>query len=360
MCSSPCTLQLIVYVIIVMILRRSSAFGVLLLLLIQISVGFAVGKDVHRNKIKSSHREFDTNRKILQKNDTVQNVLKNYLENMPMQDHLKEFVTRCGSISRLKSIGKSTKGFNIWALEISDKPGRGEPEPHVKLVGNLHGDEPTGRALTMALAEWLCKNYETDADAKRIVNDVHLWLVPSMNPDGFAARKRENINDKDLNRNFPDRFTDPSMEPTGEEEAETAVMMKWSLTQHFVASLAFHEGAVVANYPWDGTADKTTKYEACPDDDTFKYLASTYAKAHANMSSADNKEFPNAGGITNGAAWYPIYGSMQDWNYLRAGCMEVTLEVSESKWPSESVLPQLFKDNLPAMLAYIKAAALGG
>lgn len=343
-----------------MILRRSSAFGVLLLLLIQISVGFAVGKDVHRNKIKSSHREFDTNRKILQKNDTVQNVLKNYLENMPMQDHLKEFVTRCGSISRLKSIGKSTKGFNIWALEISDKPGRGEPEPHVKLVGNLHGDEPTGRALTMALAEWLCKNYETDADAKRIVNDVHLWLVPSMNPDGFAARKRENINDKDLNRNFPDRFTDPSMEPTGEEEAETAVMMKWSLTQHFVASLAFHEGAVVANYPWDGTADKTTKYEACPDDDTFKYLASTYAKAHANMSSADNKEFPNAGGITNGAAWYPIYGSMQDWNYLRAGCMEVTLEVSESKWPSESVLPQLFKDNLPAMLAYIKAAALGG
>jgi hypothetical protein len=40
--------------------------------------------------------------------------------------------------------------------------------------------------------------------------------------------------------------------------------------------------------------------------------------------------------------------------------MEVTLEVSQSKWPPESMLPQLFKDNLPAMLDFIKVSALGG
>lgn len=30
---------------------------------------------------------------------------------------------------------------------------------------------------------------------------------------------------------------------------------------------------------------------------------------------------------------YPIYGGMQDWNYIHAGCFELTLEVSDDKWP---------------------------
>lgn len=36
---------------------------------------------------------------------------------------------------------------------------------------------------------------------------------------------------------------------------------------------------------------------------------------------ATSKEFQ--GGITNGAQWYPLYGGMQDWNYMAADCMEV-------------------------------------
>lgn len=80
----------------------------------------------------------------------------------------------------------------LWALEIADHPGQAEPEPAVKYVGNVHGDEPTGRALTLALAEWLCANHKSDPRAKRIVTSMHLWLVPSMNPDGFDARSRGN------------------------------------------------------------------------------------------------------------------------------------------------------------------------
>ena len=34
------------------------------------------------------------------------------------------------------------------------------------------------------------------------------------------------------------------------------------------------QGAVVANYPWDGTPDGFTRYAACPDDATFRALAS--------------------------------------------------------------------------------------
>lgn len=48
----------------------------------------------------------------------------------------------------------------LWALEISDHPGVAEAEPAVKYVGGVHGDEPTGRVLTLALGEWLCANFK--------------------------------------------------------------------------------------------------------------------------------------------------------------------------------------------------------
>jgi hypothetical protein len=38
------------------------------------------------------------------------------------------------------------------------------------------------------------------------------------------------------------------------------------------------------------------------------------------------QEFPD-GGTTNGASWYPIYGSMQDWSYVVGHCLELTLEL---------------------------------
>lgn len=42
--------------------------------------------------------------------------------------------------------------------------------------------------------------------------------------------------------------------------------------------------------------------------------------------------------MTNGAAWYPLYGGMQDWNYLWASTIDVTMELSVVKYPDASTL----------------------
>lgn len=67
------------------------------------------------------------------------------------------------------------------------------------------------------------------------------------------------------------------------------------------------QGAIVANYPWDGSTSPNTTYSASPDDAAFRHLASVYANAHLDMHKS--QEFP--GGITNGAHWYPLSGGMQ-------------------------------------------------
>jgi carboxypeptidase D len=286
--------------------------------------------------------------------DPVQAAVSSPMSNDELEAFLKDFTTRCSNISRLFTIGKSVNGFPLYALEISDKPGVAEAEPNVKLIANIHGDETLGRTLTVGLAEWLCANYQTDPTAKKIIDQSHLYLVPSMNPDGYAAGKRTNANGVDLNRDFPDHFNNPTCTPTGKEQPETTAMMDWTQKTSFVSSISFHGGTYVVNYPWDGTKTGEDSYNACPDDKTFIELSKTYANSNSNIL---NGEFP--GGITNGAEWYVVYGGMQDWNYVRTGTMELTVEIGQ-KTPPDSQLASMFEDNLQSMLNFITKSAFGG
>lgn len=132
-------------------------------------------------------------------------VAQGYMSNADLENAIMAFGERCSNISRIYSIGKTVNGFPMWVIEISDNPGREEPEPAFKFIGNVHGDEPVGRELLILLANWLCDNYMKDHLAKLIVENVHLHILPSMNPDGFALKRRGNANNVDLNRDFPDQ-----------------------------------------------------------------------------------------------------------------------------------------------------------
>ncbi|VFQ86746.1 unnamed protein product [Cuscuta campestris] len=172
-----------------------------------------------------------------------------------------------------------------------------------------------------------------------------------MNPDGFETRRRVNANNIDLNRDFPDQFF-PVNDDLGSRQPETKAIMSWMEEIHFTASASLHGGALVANFPWDGTQNKKKYYFACPDDETFRYMANIYSHNHHNMSLS--QEFPE--GITNGAYWYPIYGGMQDWNYIHAGCFELTLEISDDKWPNATEVRFKFESSsiwIATLIAYM-------
>jgi len=183
---------------------------------------------------------------------------------------------------------------------------------------------------------------------KALVDSTSLHIIPSLNPDGFERGTRSNYNGVDLNRDFPDQFDSPNNTPTGRQK-ETQAMMQWTASHNFVLSASYHGGAVVANYPFDGNANRRSGvYAASPDDSVFKDIALLYAKTHASMSRSS--EFTN--GITNGAEWYVLYGGMQDWNYLWYNALELTLEISNTKYPSAPTLTSYWNDNLLAILKY--------
>jgi len=276
---------------------------------------------------------------------------------------LQEVHRQYPNITRLFSIGKTRQGRDLWVMELSDKPGVNEPgEPEFKYVANMHGDEVVGREIVLRLIVEMCQTYYSPTESgetlwsrsniRRLIDETDIFLMPSMNPDGYERNSRYNFNNQDLNRSFPDRITGVP----GHLENEVSAVMNWIKTKNFVLSANYHGGEVVANYPWDGNQEhRSGLYSPSPDDELFKRLSLTYSLSHLNMYK--NPYFTN--GITNGADWYILYGGMQDWNYWAKGCFEITLEVSMTKFPRSSSLPDYWAENRQSMIAFMQLVHTG-
>ncbi len=248
------------------------------------------------------------------------------------------------------NLGQSVQGRDIWALRISDNMPTEEDEPEFKYVSTMHGDEIVGTKMCMMLIDYLLTNYGTDAQATNIIDEVDLWIVPLMNPDGYdkASRTRGNANGVDLNRDFPD-LGDPNT--TSGRQAETAVIMNWSALHTFTASANLHGGALVANYPFDNE-DTGSRY--ADDDLLLIWMSEEYTQHNLPMWNGDWYH-----GRTNGADWYIVHGCMQDWNYHFMGDKEITLELGDVKEPPASQIPQFWADNRVAMMSYIETSLVG-
>jgi len=277
--------------------------------------------------------------------------LGSYHSHEAVGELLEGLVDRYPDLCRLESIGQSVQGREILALKISDNPDVDEDEPEIKLASTLHGDEPPGTELCLYFADHLLSEYGQDARVARIVDDLEVWILPLLNPDGLTAGTRYNARSVDLNRAFPDRIQDPVNSPEG-REPEVAAMMAFSADREFALGANFHTGALVVNYPWDSNESGRFVDTPTPDDALFEWISTRYAQHNPGMLAST--EFP--GGISNGAEWYVIYGGMQDWSYEWNATLEVTVELSDVSWPSASALPELWDDNRESLLAYVESA----
>ena len=286
-----------------------------------------------------------------------------------MTKFLQEWQQKCSKISSLSSVGKSVEGRELWVYEISSHPGKHEPgEPEVKYIANMHGNEVVGREMLLQMIKMFCTEHEHDQRLKYLVDNTRILLMPSMNPDGYELAVKEgkgdwlvgrsNANDVDLNRNFPDQFINS---PNAQLQPEAKAVEDWIKKSNVVLGANLHGGSLVANYPYDDSPTGDSSYSKSPDDDVFRFLASTYARAHPTMHLDDAPwectEIPAdhfKGGITNGANWYNVAGGMQDYDYLHSNCMEITLELGCRKFPDAKDLPRYWSENKEPLLKFIE------
>ncbi len=256
---------------------------------------------------------------------------------------LKNLAALYPTQSQLITVGQSVKGKNLYFLKISKNASVDAKLPEFKYISSMHGDEITGRELTLSLAEDILSQYGKDSKITELVDNTEIYIMPSMNPDGSEARRRWNANFSDLNRDFPD-FSSDSNNTVNGRQIETTAIMNFQAKRNFALSANFHGGAEVVNYPWD------TVEEDHPFINLIQALSLSYAKLVPYIFNSN--EFSQ--GIVNGYAWYEVDGGMQDWSEHWYNDLQVTIELSGDKWPNYSMIPGYYQDNKPALLQYIR------
>ena len=272
-----------------------------------------------------------------------------YPSHKEMTATLQSLVAKYSKIMTMESIGKSVKGKDLWVVKISNDPSKDQLKPEVKYISSMHGDEITGREMMVMLISEIGEKYGKDKEITNLVDTTEIFIMPSMNPDGSESKKRANANGEDLNRNFPDILSDTESSPVS-RQIEVQHIMKFQANHKFSLSANFHGGSVVMNYPWD------SKKERHPLDALVQEISLGYSILNRPMY--DSREFDH--GIVNGSDWYIVRGGMQDWSYNWFNDLQITVEISDPKWPMYARMGEYYQDNRDSLIYFLGKVHQGG
>lgn len=276
---------------------------------------------------------------------------------------MKKFEATYPTICKLDSIGTTVNGRKLYVAKISANVSQEMGKPAVFLTSTMHGDEATGYGLMLRLIDSLLSTYGQAPEITTLLDNATVFINPCANPDGtyhggnqtIVGSTRENQNNIDLNRNFPDPwFGDHSDGKTW--QPETVAMMNFAKTNPIVLSANFHGGAEVVNYPWDYYL---TSEKIHPDKEWFLSASTEYANLVQANGNAYYFTDIEANGVTNGADWYRITGGRQDYMGYWHHCKEVTIELSDPKLVGSDQLPYYWRANRKALFAFMNKVLTG-
>jgi hypothetical protein len=115
-----------------------------------------------------------------------------YIDYAHLTTQLHAWAESFPDICRLRSIGKTPEGREMWLLVVGREPDR--LRPAVWVDGNMHASELCGSSVALAIAEDVLRLHtETEAPhdlspaAVRRLKDVLFYILPRMSPDGAEA-----------------------------------------------------------------------------------------------------------------------------------------------------------------------------
>lgn len=125
--------------------------------------------------------------------DTLhQGFREGYLDYARLTAQLKAWAEHYPDVCRLRSLGTTPEGRELWILTIGRDPDRVRPAAWVD--GNMHAAELAGSSVALAIAEDVLRLHVEDAaphelaaPITRRLRDLLFYVVPRISPDGAEA-----------------------------------------------------------------------------------------------------------------------------------------------------------------------------
>lgn len=258
------------------------------------------------------------------------------------------------------------EGRPIYWVKISDNPNINENEPEV-LYDALHHAREAASASQLIFYMWyLLENYNSSAEIKYLVDNLEMYFVPCINPDGYIRNETTNPNGGgmwrknrrnngngtfgvDLNRNYgynwgydnsgssPNTNSDTYRGPSAFSEPETQAM-KWFCENHeFKFALNYHTYGNLLIYPWGYELSIYT-----PDSAEFVNFAEIMTQDNNYLYGTGDQ---TVGYVTNGDSDDWMYGEQNTKNKIYSMTPEAGLS-SDGFWPNINRIEDICKVNV--------------
>lgn len=109
-----------------------------------------------------------------------------YQQMLDALDNMASLYPNLISVKTPISSFQTWEGRPIYHVKISDNPNQDETsEPNVLYTAIHHAREPMSMSQTLFYMWYLLENYESNDEVKFIVDNMELYFVPCINPDGY-------------------------------------------------------------------------------------------------------------------------------------------------------------------------------
>ncbi|MCL2291351.1 MAG: immune inhibitor A [Bacteroidetes bacterium] len=267
---------------------------------------------------------------------------------------------------------QTVEGRNIYWVRISNNPDVDEERPRVLYTALTHAREPAGMHQMIYQMWDLLENYGVDPEITYYIDNLELYFVPCVNPDGYEYNRQTAPNGGgmwrknrtggygiDLNRNWgykwgydnvgssPLQWAETYRGDAPFSEVETQVLKNFCENKKILLCLNYHCMGNLLVYPWGYTNTIPPEYPIF--------------RAYAERFTFENNYtygtcYEVLGYYTNGSSDDWMYGEQETKNQIFAFTPEVGNR-EEGFWPPAHRIEELCADQV-TMNKYLMRFAL--